>query len=63
MAKFKVLVGINYPDGSGGEKRAEIGDVVEDLPEKAAKWMERDGIIEPVSRAKSSAPKDEEVEG
>lgn len=46
VAKWKVLVGINYrPDGASDEVRAEPGDVVEDLPEKAAKWMEPQGVI------------------
>jgi len=36
---------MNYPDGKGGEKRAEPGDVVSDIPEKSLKWLERDGHI------------------
>ena len=45
MPKYRVLRGLNYPDGKGGEKRAEEGDVVEDLPEKDARWLERDGHV------------------
>lgn len=44
MAKsYKVLVGINY-----GDKRAEPGDIVDDLPAGAAEWMLEDGIVEAV---------------
>lgn len=49
MAKFLVLNGLNYPDPSGVEKRAEPGDQVEDIPEKAAKWLARDGHIVPAT--------------
>jgi hypothetical protein len=63
VAKYRVLIGINYPDGQGGESRAEPGAVVDDLPEKAAKWMLRDGIIEQIGKAaKPAADEAEEAE-
>jgi hypothetical protein len=39
---YRVLVGINYPEG----KRAEIGDVVTDLPAYAIKGLLAQGVIE-----------------
>lgn len=44
--KFKVLVGINYPTKGGKEKRAEPGDVVDDIPKIDHKWLLEQGIIE-----------------
>lgn len=46
MAKYRVLKGIDYPPN----KRAEAGDVVEDLPATAIKWLLEDGIIEDVNK-------------
>jgi hypothetical protein len=62
VAKYKVLLGINYPDGKGGELRAEPGDVVSDLPDKTAKWMERDGVISSDLKAPLPSETDEEEE-
>ena len=47
MAKeqYRVLVGMNYPPN---DKRAEPGDVVDDIPPASAAWMLRDGAIEKV---------------
>jgi len=42
MARYRVLKGIDYPPN----KRAEIGDVVDDLPANAVKWLLADEIIE-----------------
>lgn len=39
---YKVLVGIDYPP----EKRAEPGDVVDDIPEESARWLLKQGLIE-----------------
>lgn len=39
-----VNVGINYPPN---DKRAEPGEVIDDLPAVCVAWMLRDGIIEP----------------
>lgn len=47
MAKYRVLSGIDYPPN----KRAEAGDVVEDLPPKAIKWLLDSNIIEPADKA------------
>ena len=44
MAKYKVLVGLDY---SG--KRAEPGVVVDDLPAKSIKWLREQGLIVLVS--------------
>ncbi|HZN76027.1 MAG TPA: hypothetical protein VFC00_30720 [Micromonosporaceae bacterium] len=46
--RYRVLVGINYPPKGKGdtEKRAEPGDVVDDLPPGVVKvWLEQ-GVIE-----------------
>lgn len=59
MTKHRVLIGINYPDGAGGEKRAEPGDIVDDLPAKSVKWLEADGIVENTT-AKSQPVEDGE---
>lgn len=42
-----VLVGINYPDPKNpdGEKRADAGDVVYDLPSRAVAGLIEAGII------------------
>lgn len=42
MAKYKVLVGIDYPPN----KRAEVGDIIDDLDGKAIKWLLEAGYIE-----------------
>ena len=41
--RYRVLVGINYPPG---DKRAEPGDVVSDLPDHSVKDLLRQGVIE-----------------
>jgi hypothetical protein len=52
MSKYRALVGLDYPPG----KRAEPGDVVDDLPEKSVKWLLKDGKIEEVGQQKSEKP-------
>lgn len=47
MAKYKVLVGLDYPTPKGA-KRAEIGDVVDDLPKSSLEWLLRQNCIEPL---------------
>lgn len=42
MPKYLVKVGLNYPP----DRRAEAGDVVEDLPSKSIKWLRDQGCIE-----------------
>lgn len=46
---YKVLVGLSYPgDRPGKELRAEAGDVVTDLPDKALPWLVEQGLVEEV---------------
>ena len=45
MASYFVNVGINYRV-NGAEKRADPGDIVDDLPRGVAEWMLRDELIE-----------------
>jgi hypothetical protein len=52
MSKYRALVGLDYPPG----KRAEPGDVVDDLPEKSVKWLLKDGKIKEVGQQKSEKP-------
>lgn len=42
---YRIVRGVNYPSGAG-EKRAEPGDVVDDLPEESIGWLLDDGAIE-----------------
>ena len=42
MAEYQVLIGLNYPP----DKRAEPGDVVDDLPQKSVSWLLEQGYIE-----------------
>ena len=57
MAKYRVLSGIDYPPN----KRAEIGDVVDDLPADSIKWLLESNIIEPADKASSKAQVEEPV--
>lgn len=56
---YKVLVGLSYPP----DRRAEAGDIVDDLPSKSVKWLLEKGHIENVSgaAAQKPAPKPEPV--
>jgi hypothetical protein len=62
MASYKVLVGLDY-----GDKRAEAGDVVSDLPTKSITWLKEQGLIEEVATASKTTSKttkvEEQVEG
>ena len=40
---WRVLVGLNYPPN---ETRAEVGDIVNDLPAADAAWLLEQGLIE-----------------
>lgn len=40
-ARYRVLIGINYPPN----KRAEVGDVVTDLPGDSIKWLVERGAV------------------
>lgn len=68
MPSYRVLVGLDYPP----DRRAEPGDVVDDLPGKSIKWLTDQGLIEPADRAskpaavkpaEKAAPKPAPVEG
>lgn len=48
---YKVLTGLSYPPN----KRAEVGDVIDDLPSKSIKWLLDKGSIEEVT-SKSIKP-------
>ena len=54
MTQYRVLVGIDYPP----DKRAESGTIVSDIPEKSAKWLLEQGLIE---LADGKTPKAEPV--
>jgi hypothetical protein len=42
MTQYRVLTGIDYPP----DKRAEKDTLVSDIPEKSAKWLLEQGLIE-----------------
>lgn len=47
--RYRVLAGLNYPpNGKGAERRAEPGDLIDDLPTQSVSWLLEDGSIEPV---------------
>jgi hypothetical protein len=53
---YKVLTGLSYPP----DKRAEVGDIVDDLPSTSVKWLLAKGHIEEVGgqpSARKPAPK------
>jgi len=54
MTQYRALTGIDYPP----DKRVEAGDLVSDLPEKSAKWLLDQGLIE---LSDGKAPKVEPV--
>lgn len=59
MAKYRVLVGLDYPPA----KRAEAGEVVSDLPAKSIKWLRDAGLIESADGADAPlAPADDKPE-
>jgi hypothetical protein len=51
MPQYEVKVGINYPP----EKRAEPGDIVDDLPEKSLPWLLEEGIVTEVGETSTEA--------
>lgn len=53
MATYRVLAGISYPPN----KRAEVGDVVDDLPSRSIKWLVEAGCIEQVDTPKPKGKK------
>lgn len=59
MAKrtFRVLIGMNYPPD---DRRAEPGEIVDDIPAASVDWLLREGAIEPVNgKGKAAEPKEE----
>ena len=50
MATYKILVGIDY-----GDKRAEAGDNISDLPTKSISWLLEQGIIESVDDSSTTS--------
>jgi len=57
MATYKVLVGIEY-----GDKRAEEGDTVSDIPQKSVSWLLEQGLIAEVEASAPSKKKTVKVE-
>ena len=51
MARYRVLKGIDYPPN----KRAEVGDSVDDLPANAIKWLLEIEAIEDSSKPAKKA--------
>lgn len=51
MAKYRVLVGLDYPPA----RRAEAGDVISDLPAKSISWLRDAGLIEQVEETRTTA--------
>jgi len=56
MTQYRALTGIDYPP----DKRVEAGSVVSDIPEKSAKWLLDQGLIE-LADGKSKVTKSESV--
>jgi len=52
MTQYRALTGIDYPP----DKRVESGTIVSDIPEKSAKWLLDQGLIE-LADGKSKSPK------
>jgi hypothetical protein len=53
--KYRALVGLSYPP----DRRAEAGDVVDDLPAKSIKWLLEQDLIEPVGKPSADTSKGE----
>lgn len=49
MPSYRVVVGLTYPPS----RRAEPGDVVDDIPSRSVKWLREQGLIEPVDEPKA----------
>ena len=56
MTQYRAIVGIDYPP----DKRAEANSIVSDIPEKSAKWLLDQGLIE-LADGKSKVTKIEPV--
>jgi hypothetical protein len=59
MPKYLLNTGLDYPPN----RRAEAGDIVDDLPAKSIKWLREQGIIEAYdASAKAAVDVEPEVE-
>ena len=54
---YRVLAGIDYPPN----KRAEAGDVVDDLAPQSIKWLLKAGIIEDNSKSPKAVQEEPEI--
>jgi hypothetical protein len=60
MTTYRVLAGIDYRTPAGKPKRAEVGDVVDDLQPADHGWLVECGAIEPAAPARKRAAKTDE---
>ena len=62
MARYRITGG---PTGDAGldykAKRAEVGDIVEDLPRDSIKWLREQGYVEVVGKDSDLVESTEEV--
>lgn len=58
MPKYRLTTGLEYPPN----RRAEAGDIVDDIPAKSVKWLREQGLIEPVDASAKAAVDVEVVE-
>ena len=62
MARYRITGG---PTGDAGldykAKRAEVGDIVEDLPRDSIKWLREQGYVEIVGKDSDPVESTEEV--
>jgi hypothetical protein len=56
MAKYRVLVGVEY-----ATRRAEPGEIVDDIPAKSIKWLREQGLIEAVDAKGAIVETDDEA--
>ena len=52
MAEYRAKVGIDYPPN----KRAEVGEVIADLPGGSIKWLLEQGLIESTDKKSKEEP-------
>ena len=57
MASYRVIQGIDYKG-----RRAEAGDIVDDIPVKSVKWLTEQGIIEKADTAPAPVEVVEELD-
>ncbi len=55
MTTYRVLTGLDYPPA----RRAEPGDIVDDIPKASVKWLIAGGHIEPVNETSPPNTADE----